>query len=353
MNKNKVRWERSLKRSELQLHSNEKGHTARDYSIAIFVDDRKGKSLCQIKESNKFYRKEIAEEHLSIVIEPGSQYFDHATPTSCSALCISTNIVNCLMKKKVNAKNITAVGCDGNIVYRSGVIVLLEKEFQKIFTLDLKTVRWDRRTSFRADSTSVHYAGILNLMVQYQNESFLYKWIKIYVERNKKNSRYLSDDLKKVVDPVISCNAFMVNPENLMLSMLADERRHIREHAVRRSIKAIGYSSTVERRCFVFPKLNFKANQYIYMIDWFKCDVTEPPITADLIVEELKSIAENESMKDLEIYKFLFHTQLIERCVKLVSETASSVCGSYNRDGFIRNTMASRAIMPSFENKAN
>ncbi|GBN64215.1 hypothetical protein AVEN_14001-1 [Araneus ventricosus] len=89
------------------------------------------------------------------------------------------------------------------------------------------------------------------------------------------------------------------------------------------------------------------------MIEWFKCDVTEPPITADLIIEELKSIAENESIKDLQIYKFPFHTQSIERCVKLVTETASSLCGSYNRDGFIRNTMASLAIMPSFENKSN
>ncbi|GBN04612.1 hypothetical protein AVEN_214982-1 [Araneus ventricosus] len=42
------------------------------------------------------------------------------------------------------------------------------------------------------------------------------------------------------------------------------------------------------RRRFVVPKLNFETKQYIDMIDWFKCDVTEPPITADLTVEELK-----------------------------------------------------------------
>ncbi|GBM01118.1 hypothetical protein AVEN_27220-1 [Araneus ventricosus] len=61
--------------------------------------------------------------------------------------------------------------------------------------------------------------------------------------------------------------------------MLADERRHIRELDVRSIIKARGSSSTVQRRLFVVPKLNFKANQYIDMIDWFKCDVTEPPLT--------------------------------------------------------------------------
>ncbi|GBM60904.1 hypothetical protein AVEN_235165-1 [Araneus ventricosus] len=167
-----------------------------------------------------------------------------------------------------------------------------------------------------------------------------------------KNSRYLSDDLKKVVDPVISCNAFMAHPENLLLSMLADEKRHIRELAVRRIIKARGSSSTVECLRLVVRKLNLRANQYIDMIDWFKCDVTEPPITADLTVEDLKSIAENGSIKDLQIYKFPCHIQSVERCVKLVSEAANTVCGSRNRDGFIRKTIASWAIMPSFQHKA-
>ncbi|GBM43353.1 hypothetical protein AVEN_166097-1 [Araneus ventricosus] len=167
-----------------------------------------------------------------------------------------------------------------------------------------------------------------------------------------KNSRYLLDDLKKVVDPVISRNAFMAHPESLLLSMLADERRHIRELRVRRITKARGSSSIVERRRFVVTKLNFKANKCIDMIDWFKCYVTEPPITADITVKELKSIAENGSIKDLQIYKLLYHTQSVERYVKLVTEAASTVCGSHSRDGFIINTMASRAIMPSFDHKA-
>ncbi|GBM45780.1 hypothetical protein AVEN_208098-1 [Araneus ventricosus] len=63
-----------------------------------------------------------------------------------------------------------------------------------------------------------------------------------------KNSRFFSDDLKKVADPVISRNAFMAHPENLLLCVMADEKRHIRELAVRRIIKARGSSSTVERR---------------------------------------------------------------------------------------------------------
>ncbi|GBM27042.1 hypothetical protein AVEN_256964-1 [Araneus ventricosus] len=155
------------------------------------------------------------------------------------------------------------------------------------------------------------------------------------------------------MDPVISRNVFMAHLENLLLSMLAVDRGDIREPAVRLIIKVSGCSSEVERRHFVVSKLNLKANQYIDKIDWFKCDVTEPPITADLTVEELKPIAENGSIKDLQIYKFPCHAQSVEHCLKLVTETPSTVCGSHNRDCFIRNTMASRAIMLSFERKAN
>lgn len=49
------------------------------------------------------------------------------------------------------------------------------------------------------------------------------------------------------------------------------------------------------------------------MIDWFKCDVTMSPTTADDTVEELNSNAENGSIKDLQIYKFPCHTQTVER----------------------------------------
>ncbi|GBN50319.1 hypothetical protein AVEN_69426-1 [Araneus ventricosus] len=83
-----------------------------------------------------------------------------------------------------------------------------------------------------------------------------------------------------MVDPVISNKAFMAHPENLLLSMMADERRRIRELVVRRITRARGSSTTIDRR-FVVSKIKCKANQHINIIDWFKCVVTEPPITAD------------------------------------------------------------------------
>ncbi|GBM69097.1 hypothetical protein AVEN_178176-1 [Araneus ventricosus] len=138
-------------------------------------------------------------------------------------------------------------------------------------------------------------------------------------------------------------------------SHVVDKNKVRREKSLKRSELQLHrnkkwHATRVERRRFVDPKLNFKANQYIGMIDWFKCDViTEPPIAADHTVEELKSIAEDGFIKDLQIYKFPCQAQSVERCVKLMTEAASTVGGSHNRNGFIRNVMASRAIMPSFE----
>lgn len=42
-------------------------------------------------------------------------------------------------------------------------------------------------------------------------------------------TRYLGDNLKTVVEPVIQRNAYLTHPENMLLSMITDERGHIWE----------------------------------------------------------------------------------------------------------------------------
>jgi len=49
--------------------------------------------------------------------------------------------------------------------------------------------------------------------------------------------------------------------------------------------------------------------------------------------------------------KYPCHTQAVERCVKLVTEASSAVCGASARDGFIRVRLESRGLMPSFNTK--
>jgi hypothetical protein len=51
--------------------------------------------------------------------------------------------------------------------------------------------------------------------------------------------------------------------------------------------------------------------------------------------------------------KYPCHTQAVERCVKLVTEASSAVCGAKSRDGFIRVRLESREKMPYFNTKAD
>lgn len=54
-------------------------------------------------------------------------------------------------------------------------------------------------------------------------------------------SRYLPTDVRKIVDNVIKRNAFFGHHENILLSMLTDERSHIRQLAFHR-IKKVSFS---------------------------------------------------------------------------------------------------------------
>src|SRR5258708_3696453 len=50
--------------------------------------------------------------------------------------------------------------------------------------------------------------------------------------------RDLSDELKAVVDPVILCSGYFGHPENILLSMISNERRYIHELGMRRILRA-------------------------------------------------------------------------------------------------------------------
>ncbi|KAB0804159.1 hypothetical protein PPYR_01129, partial [Photinus pyralis] len=90
-------------------------------------------------------------------------------------------------------------------------------------------------------------------------------------------SRYLSDELKEIIDPVIQRNAYASHPENVLLSMITDNRPHIRELGLRRVLKA-RKEARVGVREYIIPPLNFQANDYVEMIYWQNVKVTEPPV---------------------------------------------------------------------------
>lgn len=175
----------------------------------------------------------------------------------------------------------------------------------------------------------------------------------IHLYRAIETSRYLPGDLKKVVFSVIERNSFFAHPENLLMAMVFDDRKHIRELGLRRVLKA---RQTVPKgkgiRNFITPTLNFDAVDYTQLIDWNVEKISSPPLLRRVTNEEIHSFIQSGDIPDWDVKKFPCHTQAVERCVKLVTEASLKVCGPQSRDGFIRATLKSRSMMQEFNTKS-
>ena len=120
------------------------------------------------------------------------------------------------------------------------------------------------------------------------------------------SSRYLDQVSRNVIDPVISRNAYFASPENILLAMETDKRTHIMRTDKRTHIRALGICRVIKAResnetvgnvgirKFYFPKINFKVNDYIDLIDWSSSKVTPPPILNNKTTEDLKKCWKNQ-----------------------------------------------------------
>lgn len=162
-------------------------------------------------------------------------------------------------------------------------------------------------------------------------------------------TRYLPQNLKSIVDPVIQRNGFFGHPENIMIAMIADERETIRVLALRRVKKAreqLGTSSN-SVRSFVLPKFNFNAEDYSHIIDWNVVGILcDPPILRNISLDVISDCIQNPKFIETIILPCIkdypCHTQATECCVEIVTEASAAVCSPMRRDGFIRTRMESR-----------
>ncbi|GBO36602.1 hypothetical protein AVEN_148832-1 [Araneus ventricosus] len=141
----------------------------------------------------------------------------------------------------------------------------------------------------------------------------------------------------------------------MLLAMLTDERCHIRTLSARRIIKAreIDPDGNCVRRFFIHA-VNFRATDYVDIIDWQAFHVTPPPVLRQMSSHELlKMIQDDVPMDGRDFIKFPSHSQTVERIVKLVTEASRKRVGPQNRDGFIRATLESRKQMSQFETKTD
>ena len=165
-------------------------------------------------------------------------------------------------------------------------------------------------------------------------------------------TRYLSMNLKRIVNPVIQRNSYFGHPENLLIALATDERPHIRQLALRRVLAARSSNNETdtEPRVFKVPLLNFEAQDYTEIISWSSNKRTEPPMFRSFPPNQLEENIRSSEM--LQFQSFPCHTQAVERGIKLVTEACTAVCEP-QRDGFIRARIESRSAMKVFNTKSD
>ena len=60
---------------------------------------------------------------------------------------------------------------------------------------------------------------------------------------------------------------------------------------------------------------------------------------------------ENSILWGSNVFTLPNHTQVVERCVKMVTEASQHVSDETERDGYIRSKISSRKLMPAFKTK--
>ncbi|KAK3925274.1 MAU2 chromatid cohesion factor-like protein [Frankliniella fusca] len=433
----------------------------------LYFDGRKDNIQTRVREGEKYYRRTVKEEHISLVAEPGSHYIGHVTSTSGSAEDEMQAIWQHLQDNSIDMQHLQVVGADGtntNTGWKGGVIRKLEEKlgrplqwvvcllhfnelpFRALFEhIDgvskspntfagdigkllpdcekLPVVKFENFASCQLPS------GVINPTQLSTDQSYLYKiseavisgqcssdlalmhpgnmcksrWVtcanrilRLYISTNNptkemkilvkyiltvysplwflirfhnsikdgsrhlfaaiQRSRYLPAKLRKIVDASIQQNAFFALPENILLSMMTDEREEVRKVALDRLLAAREeQTDTVNGwvRYNKVPKLNFKAKNYYDMIDWNTITLTVPPVLRSASNSELITWLSRDTAEVWQFCEFPSHTVAVERTVKLVTEASSKIIGPQSRDRFIRSTLKSRQELPNFGSKSD
>ena len=126
IDKNKATREKQKSRKQY-MDSNENANI-----ISLYFDCRKDRTLLMEELETKKNRREVIEEHLTVLAEPESEYLGHFSPSSGTAKNIANNLIEFCKDKQIDTNKIHAIGCDGtntNVGWKTSVIRRVEENF--------------------------------------------------------------------------------------------------------------------------------------------------------------------------------------------------------------------------------
>lgn len=161
----------------------------------------------------------------------------------------------------------------------------------------------------------------------------------------------MPQSVQKIALPVVQNNSFFAHSENILLSMLSDEREEVRQRALARisEIRDGRSGAVVPVRKFIVPRLNFKARDYISMSGNLNHD---PPLAHKISLDHLTEMVKAPGTK-LPWEGVPCHSQAVERHIRLVSDASKAVCGKKAREGLVRSKIFSRKLVQTFETKSD
>ncbi len=162
----------------------------------------------------------------------------------------------------------------------------------------------------------------------------------------KKSNSIQDENTKNIVQRSIQRNAFFAHSENLLLAQLASENKSERSDAVHKILRIRDQIPNAGIRRFEVPDINFNARKWTAIIA-DDSNSTEPPITANMNEDELKSIIDNR----LDVPKFKCHTQMVERGVKEVTRVSLKAIDLNKRNCMVKKTLIHRAKYPKLDSK--
>lgn len=164
--------------------------------------------------------------------------------------------------------------------------------------------------------------------------------------------QYLEDNLRKLLEEKIQNNSYFAHSENILLSMLFDDRKEQRDIGIKTilHIRDVVEDLDLGLRVYTKPKITFTCTRYTTMIN-LKDDTLlfEPPFTRNIPRERLEQFLQYEDppFDDPEIPS---HIQGTERHVQLLAAVSKRSIDK-NRDGIMVATLASRSKTPRLESK--
>lgn len=162
------------------------------------------------------------------------------------------------------------------------------------------------------------------------------------IKWSREVNEHLTTDLFQIVQKSLQNNGYFLHVENVLISMVTDQRKPVRDLAYKQILNSRGRGRSVLRTFtkLKMSQLSFECEDYFEMINWKKIIVLEPPFTKKISSENLQKFLNSDDI--IQIPNIPSHTQATEHYIQALTETVGKICGEIRQNGYLENKIASR-----------